>query len=91
MARSSCGTAMVVAGTIMGPIVMVLLAISLATDYWLYFKVDSSIIVGEEQQTRRTNTVVGRYTTERHRGMWRECYPTNDTECKFNNNNLCGL
>lgn len=82
MGRSTCGTPMVVLATILGPIVMVLLAISLATDFWLVFDVNQSQISGVEASDRKTNVVVARYTTERHRGMWRECYPSNDTECK---------
>ena len=83
MGRSACATAMVVCATILGPIVMVLLAVSFATDHWLYFNVNTNDIEEPLRSQRTTILVTGRYATERHRGMWRECYPTNDTECKY--------
>lgn len=86
MGRSACGTGMVVCATILGPIVMVLLAVSFATDHWLYYDVDLSLITSPD---RLTKVDVARYTTERHRGMWRECYPTNETECEYKTTHTC--
>lgn len=72
---------MLVISTIMGPIVMVLLAISFATDHWLEFDVNKNKLSNTIQTDRDTsgNFVLGRYTHSRNRGLHRECYPGTDT------------
>ncbi|XP_062602882.1 transmembrane protein 178B-like [Saccostrea cucullata] len=72
MRTSTCGTVMLVCATILGPITIVFLAVSFATDHWLEFKVDrSKFTVGNE---------FDRVAHTRYRGIFRECYPGNDTE-----------
>lgn len=73
MRTSTCGTVMLVCATILGPITIVFLAVSFATDHWLEFKVD---------RTRYSGSDPNRVTHTRYRGIFRECYPGNDTACK---------
>ncbi|XP_045213763.2 uncharacterized protein LOC123564328 isoform X2 [Mercenaria mercenaria] len=80
MARSSCGTCMLVSATILGPIVMILLAVSFATDHWLEFDVDTRDLSSNVLQQRDTDFLMARYTHSRNRGLFRECYPGNDTK-----------
>lgn len=75
MRTSTCGTVMLVCATILGPITIVFLAVSFATDYWLEFKVDSGYT--------RLPTDNNRVSHTRHRGIFRECYPGNDTACEY--------
>ncbi|XP_052766815.1 transmembrane protein 178B-like isoform X2 [Mya arenaria] len=78
MGRSSCGTCMIVSATILGPVVMVLLAVSFATDHWQDFQVKEGSL-GAYRTLRDSNPVLARYTHDRNRGFWRECYSGNDT------------
>lgn len=71
MRTSTCGTVMLVCATILGPITIVFLAVSFATDYWLEFKVDPGYTRSSSDWDRVSHT--------RHRGIFRECYPGNDT------------
>ncbi|WAQ96860.1 hypothetical protein MAR_029550 [Mya arenaria] len=80
MGRSSCGTCMIVSATILGPVVMVLLAVSFATDHWQDFQVKEGSL-GAYRTLRDSNPVLARYTHDRNRGFWRECYSGNDTIC----------
>ena len=73
MRTSTCGTVMLVCATILGPITIVFLAVSFATDHWLEFKVD---------RTKSLAPNLDRVTHTRYRGIFRECYPGNDTACK---------
>ena len=73
---------MLVLATIMGPIVLVFLAVSFATDHWLEFDVTRSQLAPSIRTNSETSVVMGRYTHTRHRGLFRECYPGNDTKCK---------
>lgn len=82
MAVSNCGTCMLVTATILGPCVMVLLAISFATDHWLEYDVNKDEL-GDIALERNTNFILGRSTHTRNRGLFRECYPGNDTLCKY--------
>lgn len=75
MRTSTCGTVMLVCATILGPITIVFLAVSFATDYWLEFKVDPGYT--------RLSTDNARVSHTRHRGIFRECYPGNDTACEY--------
>lgn len=79
MARSGCGTAMLVLATIMGPIVLVFLSVSFATDHWLEFDVNRGQLSPTIRSDSETSVVLARYTHTRHRGLFRECYPGNDT------------
>lgn len=72
---SSCATALIVIATILGPITLVFMAVSFGTDYWLEFKVDRMKLTPGE----RTEAKMARYTHERYRGLFRECFPGNDT------------
>lgn len=83
MGKSTCGTCMLVSAIILGPIVMVLLAISFATDHWMEFDVDTEDLSVAVRNTRVTNVLMARYTHSRNRGIFRECYPGNDTQCKW--------
>lgn len=76
---------MLVTATILGPIVMVLLAVSFATDHWLEYDVDTKKLSQQILQSRDTDFILARYTHSRHRGLFRECYPGNDTLCKYLN------
>ncbi|XP_060584487.1 uncharacterized protein LOC132740577 isoform X2 [Ruditapes philippinarum] len=79
MGRSTCGTCMLVTATILGPIVMILLAVSFATDHWLEFDVDKKDLSQAVLAARNSDFLLARYTHTRHRGLFRECYPGNDT------------
>ncbi|KAL8590648.1 hypothetical protein ACOMHN_067427 [Nucella lapillus] len=70
----SCATALIVIATNLGPITLVFMAVSFGTDYWLEFDVDRS-------KLDATDLLAGkeRYTHTRYRGLFRECYPGNDT------------
>lgn len=74
MRQSTCGTVMLVCATILGPITIVFLAVSFATDHWLEFKVARDKFTGSNDLDRVAHT--------RYRGIFRECYPGNDTACK---------
>lgn len=82
MAKSGCGTAMLVSATIMGPIVLVFLSVSFATDHWLEFDVQRGAL-GSLRADSETDMKLARYTHSRHRGLFRECYPGNDTKCEY--------
>lgn len=79
MARNSCGTCSLVTATILGPIVMILLAVSFATDYWLEFDVKRERFATATRNLWTSDVLAARYTHSRHRGLFRECYPGNDT------------
>lgn len=59
---------------------MVLLAVSFATDHWLEFDVDKRALTPTTLVDRTNDVILARYTHTRHRGLFRECYPGNDTE-----------
>ncbi|KAL4239429.1 hypothetical protein ACF0H5_000244 [Mactra antiquata] len=80
MGRSACGTCMLVSAVILGPIVMVLLAVSFATDHWLEFDVDVDDLSTTVRNRRDNEVLIARYTHSRNRGIFRECYPGNDTK-----------
>ena len=82
MARSGCGTAMLVLATVMGPIVLIFLSVSFATDHWLEFDVSRGQLSPTIRSDSENSVVLARYTHTRHRGLFRECYPGNDTKCK---------
>ena len=75
---SSCATALIVIATILGPITLVFMAVSFGTDYWLEFDVDRSILSSSE----RIDNEIAKWTHTRYRGLFRECYPGNDTACE---------
>ena len=85
MANSSCGTCTFVTATILGPIVLVLMAVSFATDHWLEFDVKRSVLTAQQRQESTSDFIMGRYTHTRQRGLFRECYPTNETACEYKN------
>lgn len=74
---------MIVLATIMGPIVLIFLAVSFATDHWLDFTVKKNLFSTATIGSSRSDADVGRYTNDRHRGLFRECYPGNDTQCEY--------
>jgi hypothetical protein len=47
MGRSSCGTATLVLATCFGPIAIALLAVSFASDYWIEYTVNRSILAND--------------------------------------------
>lgn len=71
----ACVTALIVIATIFGPITLVFIAVSFGTDNWLEFNVDRSKLTIDE----KGNFDSSRYTHTRNRGLFRECYPGNDT------------
>ncbi|KAK7501915.1 hypothetical protein BaRGS_00006667 [Batillaria attramentaria] len=75
---SACATALIVIATILGPITLVFMAVSFGTDYWLEFNVDRTKLNPEDKDDK-----MARYTHTRYRGLFRECYPGNDTACKY--------
>lgn len=75
---SSCATALIVIATILGPITLVFMAVSFGTDHWLEFDVKRSILSVQDKEFDRA-----RYTHTRYRGLFRECYPGNDTACEY--------
>lgn len=83
MAPSTCATCMLVTATILGPVVMVLLAVSFATDHWLEYDVDKRQLSQTVLGARDRDVLLARYTHTRNRGLFRECYPGNDTLCKL--------
>lgn len=77
---------MLVLATILGPIVVVFLSVSFATDHWLKFEVDRKKYASEDITSytkSKTDIPLARVAHTRNRGIFRECYPTNDTECKY--------
>lgn len=80
MAKSGCGTGMLVLATIMGPIVLVFLSVSFATDHWLEFDVKRGSLTPTIRTNSENDMKLARYTHTRHRGLFRECYPGNDTK-----------
>lgn len=78
MGRSSCGTASLVLATCFGPIAIALLAVSFASDYWIEYTVNRNMLTND----LKTDAGKARYTFTRNRGIFRECYYGNDTECK---------
>lgn len=79
--RSTCGTVMLMAGVVFTILTVIFVAISFGTDYWLKFTVDRS----ELDTSLKTADAIkknGRYTFSRNRGLFRECYPGNDTSGK---------
>lgn len=74
---SSCATALIVIATILGPITLVFMAVSFGTDYWLEFDVDRAGLGGDDLDAGKVL-----YTHDRYRGLFRECYPGNDTACE---------
>lgn len=74
---------MLVLATILGPIVVVFLSVSFATDHWLKFEVDRKKYATEDITSHtksKTDIALARIAHTRNRGIFRECYPTNDTE-----------
>lgn len=61
--------------TAFGPIVIVFLAVSFATDHWLEFDVDRSRLDSTDR-----GSAYFRVSHDRHRGIFRECYPGNESE-----------
>lgn len=77
MGRSSCGTVSLVLAICLGPVVIALLAVSFATDYWIEYTVDRTKLGGFKSDPTKA-----RYTFTRNRGIFRECYP-NGTDLVF--------
>lgn len=71
----ACATVLIVLATILGPITLVFMAISFGTDYWLEHDVQRARLA----QSERDDLTKARYTHTRYRGLFRECYPGNDT------------
>lgn len=70
--KSTCGTVMLIAGTCFTILTVVFVAVSFTTDYWLDFTVNRNKLSDEVINKNLSN---GRYTMDRHRGLFRECYP----------------
>ncbi|KAK6187339.1 hypothetical protein SNE40_005395 [Patella caerulea] len=76
----SCATGLIVLATILGPITLIFLAVSFGTDNWLIYNVDSTKLTAAEKGERNTDQAKARYYHTRARGLFRECYPGNDTQ-----------
>lgn len=74
---SSCATALIVIATILGPITLVFMAVSFGTDYWLQHDVQRDKLTLQERAS--TDLAANKYTHSRYRGLFRECFPGNDT------------
>ncbi|XP_059155589.1 transmembrane protein 178B-like [Physella acuta] len=72
---SACATALIVIATILGPITLVFMSVSFGTDHWLEFRVDRSLVTEPDIK----NTEGAKIYHSRDRGLFRECYPGNDT------------
>ncbi|XP_046574528.1 uncharacterized protein LOC124282563 [Haliotis rubra] len=60
---------------IIGVIAIVMIAAVIGTDRWVMWTVDRTKLTS----TQRADTSSARFYHTRHRGMFRECYPGNDT------------
>ncbi|CAL1527483.1 unnamed protein product [Lymnaea stagnalis] len=72
---SACATTLIVIATILGPITLVFMSVSFGTDHWLEFRVDRSKLTA----LVKNDQALDRVTHSRDRGLFRECYPGNDT------------
>ncbi|KAL8600910.1 hypothetical protein ACOMHN_045047 [Nucella lapillus] len=81
---SACATVLVVMATILGPITLVFMSVSFGTDHWLKFDVDRNKLT----TAVKTSTTYERFSHSRYRGLFRECYPGNDTAFLDDNPNL---
>jgi len=77
---SACASTLIVLATIMGPITLVFLSVSFGTDHWLEFRVDRSKFSPTLRDRSTKDVKLARYTHTRDRGVFRECYPGNDTQ-----------
>ncbi|CAG5126507.1 unnamed protein product [Candidula unifasciata] len=76
---SACAVALIVIATILGPITLIFMSVSFGTDHWLEFRVNYAKIPAKEKDSIKKYPT-GRYYVSRDRGMFRECYPDNNTE-----------
>ncbi|KAK0048615.1 transmembrane protein 178B, partial [Biomphalaria pfeifferi] len=75
---SVCATILIVIATILGPITLVFMSVSFGTDHWLEFRVDRSKLPTTERDT--TDLEKAKIAHSRDRGLFRECFPGNDTQ-----------
>ncbi|ESO83932.1 hypothetical protein LOTGIDRAFT_229513 [Lottia gigantea] len=75
----SCATGLIVLATILGPVTLVFLAVSFGTDNWLVYTVKRDKLSAAERSDSQSNVALAKYTHTRQRGLFRECYPGNDT------------
>ncbi|OWF56522.1 uncharacterized protein LOC110446643 [Mizuhopecten yessoensis] len=83
MGDRMCAKVMMALATIMLPIVIVFMAVSFATDYWLVYTVDRTILRASDNAlytSSATNLADGKYSHTRRNGLFRTCYPGNDTQ-----------
>lgn len=73
---------MLMSGVVFTILTVIFVAISFGTDYWLDYTVDRSSFPDALKNDDKNN---GRYTFSRNRGLFRECYPGNDTDGKILN------
>ncbi|XP_041362281.1 transmembrane protein 178B-like [Gigantopelta aegis] len=73
----ACATALIVIATILGPITLVFIAVSFGTDNWLVYTVKSDV-----SKTNPSNKplAVQMVYHSRNQGLFRICYPGNDTK-----------
>lgn len=74
---SACATTLIVIATILGPVTLVFMSVSFGTDHWLEFRVDRAKL---STDVPPTDWQKARYYRSRDRGIFRECYPDNNTE-----------
>ena len=68
---------------VVGVCAIVIIAAAIGTDRWVMFSVNRNELTSQ-QKTLAEAAKTGRYYNDRSRGMFRECYPGNETTCKYN-------
>ncbi|CAG5126871.1 unnamed protein product [Candidula unifasciata] len=76
----ACTTTMIVIATILGPITLVFMSVSFGTNFWVQFTVNVASFNKTIRDRTRTDVGFARYHLTRDRGLFRECYPGNETE-----------
>ncbi len=75
-------TLMLTFATIWTAASLILVALSFATDHWIDFNVDRDAMVAQGKVTSNNFNNNPLYFT-RYRGLFRTCYPGNETLCKY--------
>ena len=69
---------------ILAPIEIVFLAVPFATDHWLEFVVDRAELKTTDLALYNTADLVqGMSSHTRYNGLFKVCFPGNDTSCKY--------
>lgn len=79
MGQNTRVTLFLTLGNIANVVAIVLILAAMGTEKWLLYEVDRTKLT-TTQQTSSSTGITARYYHTRHRGMFRECYPGNDTQ-----------